>query len=210
MASTSGTQSLSDGSGGFAVTGPGYPVVESVRVDQVTPRAKTSTRLRLIAAIVIAFIMLIPVLWMAMTAIKPRPLTTAVPPQGHLHALVRWLRRPVHEPHAAEPGRAGCAAEAHRPVVLGQAGAQPRHEDSGPEQVRRPARELPDHIAHIDVPGGGVRLTIGLRVQSLRHPRERRLALLHPEYAHVACRRGHHPDLPDVPRCWVCTTRISA
>jgi multiple sugar transport system permease protein len=65
----------------FAETGPSSPVVESVRVDQVTPRARAGLTIRLILAIAIAAIMLIPVLWMAMTAVKPRPLTTAVPPK---------------------------------------------------------------------------------------------------------------------------------
>jgi multiple sugar transport system permease protein len=67
--------------GGFAETGPGYPVVESMRVDQVTPGARTGKTLRLLAAIVIAFIMLIPVIWIGMTAIKSRPDATAVPPK---------------------------------------------------------------------------------------------------------------------------------
>ena len=66
---------------GFAETGPASPVVESVRVDQVTPGARTGLRVRLIAAIVVAFIMLIPVFWMAMTAIKSRPDATASPPK---------------------------------------------------------------------------------------------------------------------------------
>jgi len=65
----------------FAETGPQTPVVESVRVDQVTPGAKTGKTVRLILAILVALIMLIPVFWMAMTAIKPRPDTTAVPPK---------------------------------------------------------------------------------------------------------------------------------
>jgi multiple sugar transport system permease protein len=65
----------------FAETGPRSPVVESLRVDQVTPRAKNATKIRLIAAIVVAFIMLIPVIWIGMTAIKSRPDATAVPPK---------------------------------------------------------------------------------------------------------------------------------
>lgn len=79
MAST--TSEVTRGRGGFAETGPGYPVVESIRVDQVTPGARTGMSLRLIIAIVIALIMLIPVFWMGMTAIKSRPDTTAVPPK---------------------------------------------------------------------------------------------------------------------------------
>jgi multiple sugar transport system permease protein len=66
---------------GFAATGPSSPVVESVRVDQVTPSARTGLTARLIAAIVVAFIMLLPVIWIGMTAIKSRPDATAVPPK---------------------------------------------------------------------------------------------------------------------------------
>ena len=61
----------------FAVTGPASPVVDSVRVDQVTPSAKAGMTVRLILAILVAFIMLIPVIWMAMTAFKSRPDATA-------------------------------------------------------------------------------------------------------------------------------------
>ena len=52
----------------FAETGPSSPVVDSMRVDQVTPGAKAGMTVRLILAILVAFIMLIPVIWMAMTA----------------------------------------------------------------------------------------------------------------------------------------------
>ena len=57
----------------FAETGPGTPVVESIRVDQVTPGAKTGLRVRLIVAIVIAAIMLIAVIWMTMHASVSEP-----------------------------------------------------------------------------------------------------------------------------------------
>jgi len=65
----------------FAETGPSSPVVDSVRVDQVTPGAKAGMTVRLILAILVAFIMLIPVIWMAMTAFKSRPDATASPPK---------------------------------------------------------------------------------------------------------------------------------
>jgi multiple sugar transport system permease protein len=65
----------------FAETGPGSPVVESIRVDQVTPRAKTGLWVRLVVALVIAAIMVIPVIWMTMTAIKSRPDAVASPPK---------------------------------------------------------------------------------------------------------------------------------
>jgi multiple sugar transport system permease protein len=52
-----------------------------MRVDQVTPGAKAGMTVRLILAILVAFIMLIPVIWMAMTAFKSRPDATASPPK---------------------------------------------------------------------------------------------------------------------------------
>jgi multiple sugar transport system permease protein len=50
-------------------------------VDQVTPGARAGVTVRLVVAVLLAFIMLIPVFWMAMTAVKSRPDTTAVPPK---------------------------------------------------------------------------------------------------------------------------------
>ena len=65
----------------FAETGPSSPVIDSMRVDQVTPGAKAGMTVRLLLAILVAFIMLIPVIWMAMTAFKSRPDATASPPK---------------------------------------------------------------------------------------------------------------------------------
>ncbi len=67
--------------GSFAETGPSSPVVESIRVDQVMPAARTGLTIRLILSIVIALVVLIPVFWMAMTAIKSRPDAVSVPPK---------------------------------------------------------------------------------------------------------------------------------
>jgi multiple sugar transport system permease protein len=71
----------SGGRATFAETGPRSPVIESIRVDQVTPGAKAGLLVRLIVALAIAAIMLIPVLWMTMTAIKSRPDAVAAPPK---------------------------------------------------------------------------------------------------------------------------------
>jgi multiple sugar transport system permease protein len=56
-------------------------VVDSVRVDQITPRARAGVTARIVVSIVLTAIMLIPVVWMAMTAIKSRPDATASPPK---------------------------------------------------------------------------------------------------------------------------------
>jgi multiple sugar transport system permease protein len=60
---------------------PVVPVNYSTRVDKVALGARISGSARAIVALVLAFIMLIPVFWMAMTAFKSRPDAVAVPPK---------------------------------------------------------------------------------------------------------------------------------
>jgi len=59
---------------------PGSPVVISTRVDKVGTRPKVIGGIRAAIAIIIAFVMLIPVIWMAMTAFKSRPEAVSAPP----------------------------------------------------------------------------------------------------------------------------------
>lgn len=59
---------------------PGSPVVISTRVDKVGTRPKVIGGIRAVIAIIIAFVMLIPVIWMAMTAFKSRPEAVSAPP----------------------------------------------------------------------------------------------------------------------------------
>jgi multiple sugar transport system permease protein len=65
----------------FEQVGPAAPVVESIRVDKVHPRAKQWGRIRAGIAIAIAFITLIPVLWIIRTAFIPLNEVTAIPPK---------------------------------------------------------------------------------------------------------------------------------
>jgi multiple sugar transport system permease protein len=65
----------------FAETGPSAPVVESIRVDKISPSARWGVRTRMLIAILVALIMLIPVIWIGMTAFKSRPDATAAPPK---------------------------------------------------------------------------------------------------------------------------------
>ena len=65
----------------WSESGPGSPVVDSVRVDQVTPRARAGVTARIVISILLTIVMLIPVVWMALTAIKSRPDATASPPK---------------------------------------------------------------------------------------------------------------------------------
>jgi multiple sugar transport system permease protein len=59
---------------------PGYYVNYSTRVDKVGLRPRIANTVRALIAVIIAFIMLIPVIWMGMTAFKSRPDAVSVPP----------------------------------------------------------------------------------------------------------------------------------
>jgi multiple sugar transport system permease protein len=65
----------------FEQTGPRTPVVESIRVDKVHPRAKLWGNIRAAIAVAISMIMLIPVAWIVRTAFIPLNEVTAIPPK---------------------------------------------------------------------------------------------------------------------------------
>jgi multiple sugar transport system permease protein len=65
----------------FAETGPARPVTEGIRVDKVSPGSRLARRARAIIVIVIAFVLLIPVMAMAVTAFKSRSDVVSVPPK---------------------------------------------------------------------------------------------------------------------------------
>lgn len=60
---------------------PRQKVNISTRVDKVSTGARVSSNVRAVIAIIVALIMLIPVVWMAMTAFKSRPDAVASPPK---------------------------------------------------------------------------------------------------------------------------------
>jgi multiple sugar transport system permease protein len=65
----------------FAESGPRRPVVESIRVDKVSPGARATGAVRALVVVLVALIMLIPVFVMLITAFKSRPDVTASPPK---------------------------------------------------------------------------------------------------------------------------------
>jgi multiple sugar transport system permease protein len=65
----------------FSEVGPRSPVVEAIRVDKVHPRARLFQTIRALIITLLAFIGLIPVFVMAMTAFKTRSDVVAVPPK---------------------------------------------------------------------------------------------------------------------------------
>lgn len=65
----------------FAETGPRTPVTEGIRVDKVSPRARTLKALRAFLVLILAIGGLFPVFVMAMTAFKNRADVVSVPPK---------------------------------------------------------------------------------------------------------------------------------
>lgn len=65
----------------FVESGPRTPVVEAIRVDKVSPRARLLGSIRAIAALIIAFVALIPVIWIVLTAFKTQPDAINIPPK---------------------------------------------------------------------------------------------------------------------------------
>ncbi len=65
----------------FAESGPRRPVVESIRVDKVSPQARTVGAVRAVVVLLVALIMLIPIFVMLITAFKSRPDVSASPPK---------------------------------------------------------------------------------------------------------------------------------
>lgn len=65
----------------FAESGPRRPVVESIRVDKVSPGARTTGAVRALIVVLIAIIMLLPVFVMLATAFKTRIDVTTSPPK---------------------------------------------------------------------------------------------------------------------------------
>ena len=65
----------------FSETGPRVPVTEGMRVDKVHPSAKLAHNARALVVVLIAFLLLIPVFAMTLTAFKSRADVVAVPPK---------------------------------------------------------------------------------------------------------------------------------
>jgi multiple sugar transport system permease protein len=65
----------------FEESGPRTPVIESIRVDKVSPQARLLGAVRALVVIVLALILLIPIYVMGITAFKSRADVVAVPPK---------------------------------------------------------------------------------------------------------------------------------
>jgi multiple sugar transport system permease protein len=91
-----------------AIAQPHAPVTISTRVDKVGTGPRIRTTIRAIVAVILAFIMLIPVIWMGMTAFKSHSDAVSVPPtvffEPSLESFVSLLtqRRQVSTTERAE------------------------------------------------------------------------------------------------------------
>jgi multiple sugar transport system permease protein len=65
----------------FAESGPRTPVIESIRVDKVSPKYQSIRSVRALIVIMLALIGLIPVMVMGITAFKSRAEVVSVPPK---------------------------------------------------------------------------------------------------------------------------------
>src|SRR5690242_9915703 len=65
----------------FEQSGPREPIVESIRVDKITPGARLAGKIRVAASVVIALALLVPVVWIILTAFKKQSDVTAIPPK---------------------------------------------------------------------------------------------------------------------------------
>jgi multiple sugar transport system permease protein len=65
----------------FAETGPSTPVVESIRVDKVSPQARLAKNIRATLIVIAALVGLVPILIMGLTAFKSRADIVSVPPK---------------------------------------------------------------------------------------------------------------------------------
>jgi multiple sugar transport system permease protein len=65
----------------FSKTGPRTPVTESIRVDKVSPQARTFRSIRILIVIILALVGLIPIFVMGVTAFKSRADIVSVPPK---------------------------------------------------------------------------------------------------------------------------------
>jgi len=80
----------------FEQRGPATPIVESIRVDKVSPQARLWHNLRALLVIVVAAITLIPVYWIVTTAFKTQSDAVSMPPmfvgfQPSLQGIVSLL-----------------------------------------------------------------------------------------------------------------------
>jgi multiple sugar transport system permease protein len=75
----------------FEETGPRAPVTESIRVDKVRPRAQLGRRVRAIIVVIVAFVLLVPVAVMVLTAFKSRADVVTAPPKIFFEPTVEGL-----------------------------------------------------------------------------------------------------------------------
>lgn len=89
----------------FAQVGPRRPIVESIRVDKVSPQARVTGAVRAVTVVLIALIMLIPVFVMILTAFKTRPDVVASPPKLIFAPSVEGFLFLLTERAVIAPGR---------------------------------------------------------------------------------------------------------
>lgn len=145
----------------FAETGPGRRVVESIRVDKVSPGARLTGAVRAVLVLVIALIMLIPVFVMTATAFKTRADVVASPPKVLFNPTIEGFVLLLTDRAIAAPGR---QAELQRQLEAGGMGILEQVALSLGQEVTGPSPYVGRLINSLIVAGFSTVLSVALGV----------------------------------------------
>ncbi len=143
----------------FAETGPRRPVVESIRVDKVSPGARTTGAVRAVVVLIVALIMLIPIFVMLATAFKSRPDVSASPPKVFFQPTLEGFLYLFTDRAIIAPGR---MAEFQAKADAGQMGPLDLLAFSTGQEITGPSAYVGRLINSLIVAGVSTLLSVAL------------------------------------------------
>lgn len=145
----------------FAETGPRRPVVESIRVDKVSPQARATGAVRAVVVVLVALIMLIPIFVMIITAFKSRPDVTASPPTVLFRPTLEGFVFLFTDRAIAAPGR---IAELQQKASSGQLNLFEQVALESGQEITGPSQYVGRIINSLIIAGLSTILSVGLGV----------------------------------------------
>lgn len=143
----------------FAETGPRRPVVESIRVDKVSPGARATGAVRALVVVLVALIMLIPIFVMVITAFKSRPDVTASPPKVIFQPTLEGFLYLFTDRAVIAPGR---MAEFERRAAAGELGPFDLLALSSGQEITGPSNFVGRIINSLIIAGASTILSVAL------------------------------------------------
>ena len=122
----------------FSETGPRYPVIESIRVDKVSPGSRTGHTIRALGRLVLAMVGLIPIFMMIMTAFKTRADIVTTPPKLFFQPSLEGFVYLLTDRAVVSKGRMEKLKRRPSQAKLGwmdQIALQERAEDQRPQRI---------------------------------------------------------------------------